>query len=206
MEAPDWRDFLSAVLDVHHEFQDEIIRYTLIQAGGRWSDQPVHSEARILKLPLKNDYPVELRLWSDFDPLPADDWVRTLKSGSRIAYQLGYDNAVAQGFHDVLLIGAKQQILETSTGNVFFLHKGNWITPPIALGLLPGVARAWVLESGLAREAVLGIGQLDEVSAVAMSNSVRGLVPVAAIGERIYDTAPAIELAERLGPREFDYL
>ena len=36
------------------------------------------------------------------------------------------------------------------------LRQGEWITPPLSSGCLPGVMRAQLLQRGLAREATLG--------------------------------------------------
>jgi len=52
------------------------------------------------------------------------------------------------------------------------------LTPPLACGLLPGVMRRQLLESGRAVEAVLRIDDLLGASAIFMANALRGLIPV----------------------------
>jgi branched-subunit amino acid aminotransferase/4-amino-4-deoxychorismate lyase len=49
------------------------------------------------------------------------------------------------------------------------------LTPPLSSGLLPGILRAELLESGAAEEAVLT--QADLSGEVYFGNSLRGLIP-----------------------------
>jgi len=203
MTPPDWSSFLGQVLTWHDNSKTELLRFTLLQAGGRWSGERGQTLTRILKVPYLNKAPEFLKLWAGFTPLALDDWTRTLKSGSRMAYQMGLEQARSLGFHDVLFLDSEQRILETSTGNLMFRIHGQWITPPLAHGLLPGVARAWLLESGLVSEGSISYHQLKAVDGAAMTNAVRGVVPIVAIDELICDVRPVIELKERLGPRHF---
>jgi 4-amino-4-deoxychorismate lyase len=53
---------------------------------------------------------------------------------------------------------------------------GVLLTPPVSCGLLPGVLRGELLESGEAREAVLTEGDLRRAKAVFAGNSLRGLI------------------------------
>jgi branched-subunit amino acid aminotransferase/4-amino-4-deoxychorismate lyase len=65
---------------------------------------------------------------------------------------------------DVLLYNPDGQVTETSIANfsVQLVRDGRrkWITPPASCGLLPGVARAELLEKGIVEE---GIVTLDEL-------------------------------------------
>ena len=54
---------------------------------------------------------------------------------------------------------------------------GNLLTPALACGLLPGVLRAELLETGKAREAVLEPDDLVDAPALFVGNSLRGLIP-----------------------------
>ena len=55
---------------------------------------------------------------------------------------------------------------------------GALLTPPAADGALPGIARRALLEAGLAREAPLVPGDLEDAPAMLLANALRGGIPV----------------------------
>ena len=54
------------------------------------------------------------------------------------------------------------------------LLNGQWVTPPLACGLLPGVGRALALGSGKLQETVVRLEDAPRVQAWAFVNSLRG--------------------------------
>lgn len=75
---------------------------------------------------------------------------------------------------DTVLFNAQDEITEGTRGNVAALLDGQWITPALACGLLPGVGRAIALREGRVREGVLRLSDLPRVQAWAFVNSLRG--------------------------------
>ena len=69
------------------------------------------------------------------------------------------------------------EITETTFGNIAALLDGQWVTPPLACGLLPGVGRAQALRAGRVREGVLHLHDIPRVQAWAFINSLRGWLP-----------------------------
>jgi para-aminobenzoate synthetase/4-amino-4-deoxychorismate lyase len=74
--------------------------------------------------------------------------------------------------------------LETSRANVFIVKDGALVTPPLDGRLLPGIARARVIElargAGIeVRERAIGIDELVEADEVFVTGGVRGVEPVA---------------------------
>ncbi|MEP6965863.1 MAG: aminotransferase class IV, partial [Polaromonas sp.] len=61
-------------------------------------------------------------------------------------------------------------------GNVAMLLGGQWVTPPLACGLLPGVGRALALREGKLVEAVVRLEDLPRVQGWAFVNSLRGWI------------------------------
>jgi len=55
---------------------------------------------------------------------------------------------------------------------------GILLTPPVACGLLPGVLRRTLLDSGRAVETVLRLEDLVQGPALYVGNALRGLLPV----------------------------
>lgn len=91
-----------------------------------------------------------------------------------------YDAALrdVRGADDVLLWNERAELTESTIANLFVERDGVLLTPPASSGLLPGVFRQEMLESGGAREALLTIDDLGDVQAVYLGNSLRGLWPV----------------------------
>jgi para-aminobenzoate synthetase/4-amino-4-deoxychorismate lyase len=102
------------------------------------------------------------------------------KTTVRAHYDRAFDAANAAGAYDVLFLNERGEVVEASRHNVF-IERGGWLmTPPVASGALPGVARAALLAdpSRRVREAVLRVEDVMTADRVLLSNAVRGLVPV----------------------------
>jgi len=73
--------------------------------------------------------------------------------------------------------------------------RGEWITPALTCGLLPGVWRSGQIESGDTREGVVREQELHVIDAIRIGNSVRGVSTVVKIiredGTVVYDMMKA---------------
>lgn len=78
------------------------------------------------------------------------------------------------GVFDTLLWNEQGQLTEFTRGNVALKAAGQWLTPPLSCGLLPGVGRGQLLKEGRLREAVLTKEDLHQAQAIAFVNSLRG--------------------------------
>ena len=67
------------------------------------------------------------------------------------------------------------ELLETSIGNLVLKINGKLYTPPIRLGILPGIYRQHLLETGQVEEKVLTVPDLDQAETIYGCNAVRGL-------------------------------
>ena len=67
------------------------------------------------------------------------------------------------------------ELLETSIGNLILQIAGKLYTPPINLGILPGIYRQHLLEKGKVEEKVLTLKELAQAEAIYGCNAVRGL-------------------------------
>ncbi|RSI80268.1 Aminodeoxychorismate synthase component 1 [Streptococcus mitis] len=67
------------------------------------------------------------------------------------------------------------ELLETSIGNLVLKIAGKLYTPPINLGILPGIYRQYLLETGQVEEKVLTLTDLNHAEAIYGCNAVRGL-------------------------------
>lgn len=98
------------------------------------------------------------------------------KTDQRQLYNSLYAETIAQcsDVDDVLLFNERDEITETSIANVVFYLHGNWVTPPLSSGLLPGTFRQALLEQGCVREQVVKIDDIDHETILYTVNSVRG--------------------------------
>ena len=77
---------------------------------------------------------------------------------------------------DVVFLNERGEVAEGARSNVFVERDGMLLTPPLVSGALPGVLRAALLATGLAREAVLY--PTDLAAGFWLGNALRGLVRV----------------------------
>ena len=66
--------------------------------------------------------------------------------------------------------------------NVFFVKKGEVLTPKLSCGLLPGIIREYLLEQGEAKEAVITPDELEYFEECFVTNSLMGIMPVRKLG------------------------
>jgi len=79
---------------------------------------------------------------------------------------------------EVLLLNERGEVCEGTITNIFAdLGDGVLVTPPLACGLLPGVLRAELIETGQARESVLDLDELRTAKSLFVGNSLRGMIP-----------------------------
>ena len=109
-------------------------------------------------------------------PLPVDqgDWRLRHKSSDRHFYEAALDVARTAGAQEALLIRDDGLLTEGSFTNLFAERNGKLLTPPASLGLLPGVLRRSLIESGRAIEAELTLVDLEQ--GFYIGNALRGLM------------------------------
>jgi para-aminobenzoate synthetase/4-amino-4-deoxychorismate lyase len=78
---------------------------------------------------------------------------------------------------DVVLVNERGELTETTIANLAVQLDGVWWTPPLEVGLLPGVERCRLVELGQLRERILRPDELRRAEALAVVNSLRGWRP-----------------------------
>ena len=108
------------------------------------------------------------------------------------------------GADDALLLDSFGKIGECSGANIFLVNGARVLTPDLKTGILPGCARAFVLElcasNGLeADEVRLDPSVLDDVEEVFVTNSVLEVAPVCRVDYREYRvTGPVTSMLQEL--------
>jgi branched-chain amino acid aminotransferase len=101
------------------------------------------------------------------------------KTLSRLENVLLEREARARGLFEVIAPNETGSLTDGSRTSLFLVRGGRLLTPAAADGALPGVARAVLLDAGLAEEASLRPADLERAEAVFLTNALQGLVPVA---------------------------
>ena len=141
------------------------VRLTVDRTG--WVE--VTSEA----LPPRLDAEVTLSL--DNHPVDPNDPLLHHKTTSRRTYEQAMSRHPESD--DVILMNASGNVTETTIGNLAVNIDGVWYTPPEPEGLLPGIRRAAMLETGDLVERVLSITDVLAATGLARLNAVRGWEP-----------------------------
>lgn len=105
---------------------------------------------------------------------PSDIWLRHKTSRRAL-----YDQARADlpnGIEEWIFANRRDELCEGAITSLFFDLGDGLATPPSACGLLPGVLRAELLESGACHEAPLPLEQLARAR-LWVGNALRGLIP-----------------------------
>jgi branched-chain amino acid aminotransferase len=79
--------------------------------------------------------------------------------------------AEGRGADDAVLLSTAGRVAEASASNVFARIAGELVTPPLADGALPGVARAAILAAGLAAERSIDADDLLAADEIVLTNS-----------------------------------
>ncbi len=111
-------------------------------------------------------------------PMAADDFRLAHKTSQRAAYDEARGEA---GAVEVIFVDEPGFVTEGSWSNVFVEREGVLLTPPLSLGLLPGVLRAELIEKGRAAESHLRVADLAD--GFFIGNSLRGLIPARLAGD-----------------------
>lgn len=117
--------------------------------------------------------PVKLQLARQpiLNAVAQSDVVR-FKTSVRHHYEV-FEPRSAEVF-DTVLFNENGQITEGTRGNIAMQLDGQWVTPALQCGLLPGVGRALALSQGRLVEKVVVIDDLRRITDWAFVNSLRG--------------------------------
>ncbi|MFM0733266.1 chorismate-binding protein [Paraburkholderia sediminicola] len=113
-----------------------------------------------------------------FPAMDANDLLLRHKTTRRAEYDRGWREAEAKGAFDTLFFNARGELTEGGRSNVFVKLAGQWWTPPLKSGVLPGIMRGVLLEdAGLqATERVLTSVDVLNAEALLVCNALRGAV------------------------------
>ena len=88
-----------------------------------------------------------------------------------------------EGFHDSILFNDRNEITETAVANLVLLINGEWCTPPITAGILPGVMRAIAIEECGVKVRAIHVSEIPEVESGFLLSSLRIAQQISHIGD-----------------------
>lgn len=122
------------------------------------------------------------------------------KTTARAAYDAGWKAAATNGGFDALFVNERGEVTEGGRSSLFICLNGQWCTPPLQSGVLPGVLREQLLNPdasvaqvegttlfntdlarsilGNAQERVLYPEDIRKAEALVVVNALRGVIPV----------------------------
>jgi branched-chain amino acid aminotransferase len=93
-------------------------------------------------------------------------------------------DAKRAGFDDYVLVNPDGFLTETAIANLIFKIDGQWLTPPLSDGVLPGVMRALLVEKNGVIVRPIRANQLDEIEAGFVVSSLKIAQPIDRISQR----------------------
>lgn len=105
--------------------------------------------------------------------------------------------------HEGVMCDMQGRVVCATAANLFVRLDGRWWTPPVDRCGIAGVCRSWLLEQPGAGEREIFPDDVERAEAVFLCNSVRGILPVARLGNRHWPPdAATCDLIERLAVAE----
>jgi len=141
------------------------VRLTLSRAG----------EIQVEEQPLGNT-PDRMRAGFASSPVNSQDRLLFHKTTERAIFEA--QRAEHPDWDEVILFNERGEITECCRGNMVVCILGEYVTPPVECGLLPGTFRAELIDRGELTEGVLHVGDVKGAEKVFMVNSVRDWVPL----------------------------
>ena len=117
-----------------------------------------------------------VRLLQAVDVLDSTDLFLRHKTTHRARYDAAWRAAEAQGAFDQVFCNQRGELCEGARSTLLLRLDGQWYTPPLHSGVLPGVARQVLLDAGAVAERTLSCDDLLRAQALAVANSVRGVL------------------------------
>jgi para-aminobenzoate synthetase/4-amino-4-deoxychorismate lyase len=105
------------------------------------------------------------------------------KTDWRDLYEREHARVARDGIDEVLFVNERGELTEGSRTNLFVRKDGRLVTPPPSCGLLNGILRSKLLESGACVEDIVYPHDLDTAGEIFLGSSLRGLIPAVMAGK-----------------------
>lgn len=106
--------------------------------------------------------------------------------------------AAAMGIDELIFCNTKGQVCEGTASNIFFVKKGEILTPDAGSGLLPGTVRGVLLENCRIRECGLTPEAVKDAEECFVTNSLMGVMPVNRLGNLIFSQRKTVKMMQEI--------
>lgn len=96
-----------------------------------------------------------------------------------------------------LMRSTEGDVVCATAANLFVLRGDRWLTPAVDRCGIAGVCRRWALAATSATETRLDVTDVEAADAVFLCNAVRGILPVARLGERTWAPHPQVAALQK---------
>jgi aminodeoxychorismate lyase len=189
-----------------NKMPEAVLRVTLTRGPGERGYTPPTGNRPTVVMTLhavpEAGAPIQWRLITSSHRIPAADPLSSFKTLNKLTHVMARMEAVEKGVDEALLVNTDGEVAETAGGNLFWICDGKICTMPTSCGALPGITRAVVLEIcqtlGLpVNERVIKPGALRNSEGIFITQSVLGIVPVAAFDGEPVARSPLVEQISR---------
>lgn len=104
--------------------------------------------------------------------------MKTLNYGHNILARREAHNA---GANEAILLNNVGHVTCFTVGNIFIVSDGQLLTPPLSDGVMDGIIRRKWIERADVVERSLSVDDLESAEAIFLTNSLRGIVPLASL-------------------------
>jgi len=118
--------------------------------------------------------------------MKANDSIANHKTTNALVYALAAQQVKENKWNDALILNNTGNIIETTIANIFWIKDNIIYTPPLSEGCISGVMRRYIIEHASIIEQPLTHEDLKHADGVFISNAIRRIKWVAAIGDNIY--------------------
>lgn len=126
------------------------------------------------------------------------DTLANLKSCNALMYAMAAKQAKAQQWNDALICNTNGHIIESTIANLFWVKDGIIYTPPLADGCIAGVMRRHIMTLTTVTEKCCTDDELQQADEVFLTNAIKRIRWVAAIGDKRYTNTTSTTLFSRL--------
>jgi len=116
----------------------------------------------------------------------ANDALANHKTSNALVYAIAARQAKENKWNDALVRNTAGNIIESTIANIFWIKDSQVFTPPLTEGCIAGVMRKHIMTKIKVVEQVLTQAMLDDADAVFLSNAIRRIKWVRAIGNKEY--------------------
>lgn len=132
------------------------------------------------------------------DLAKANDSIANYKTTNALVYALAAQQAKENKWNDALILNTAGNIIETTIANIYWIKDGVVYTPPLSEGCIGGVMRKYIMEHAAIIEQLLTFEDLKHADGVFISNAIRRIKWVAAVGDNTYSKNAVVAFANSM--------